>query len=336
MKNLASFLTQNLKRRNAPTLAFIALFGLVMSCSSVLAQSGAGSIQGTVTDATGAVIPAPRFTLSAQGWHLASIQNQRHRLLQVPSLFTGTYVVTITAPGMKTSKTSIELLVGQNAAVNASLSAGAVTQQVEVAADMVQLTTTDNGSISSTLENSRINQLPMNGRNVISLASQTTPGLESCSQSSSCPNGLMGQAMEYVADGASLNNREFGGTHVGSSQMPDPDSVQEVRVETTGAGAQFATPATGILTTKSVTNGIHGTLFETARNNASASPGAGQILPTSSRLRISAMSLVLPPAGRSLCLICTTAGTRVSGSSPTSATRCAATPIRTWWFPRRR
>ena len=270
MKNLARYLTQSPVKWNAPILGLIAiLLGLVMCCSGAYAQSGAGSIQGTITDSTGAVIPGAAIHVvnTATGVTNDTTTNSVG-FYQVPSLFTGSYSVTVTVPGMSTYKRNLDLLVNQNALINASLATGNVTQQVEVTASTVQLTTTDDGSISSTLENDRINQLPMNGRNIVTLAGQTTPGLESCSQSSSCPNGLMGQAMEYVADGVSLSNREFGGTHTGASEMPDPDSIQEVRVETTGAGAQFATPATGILTTKSGTNNIHGTAFETARNNA--------------------------------------------------------------------
>ena len=116
------------------------------------------------------------------------------------------------------------------------MTAGSVTQQVTVNADTVQLTTTDNGTIASTLENQRINQLPMNGRNILQLAAETTPGLGSCNQDSNgqCANGLMGYGMEYVADGVTLEGREFGGGHVGQAQFPDPDSIQEMRVETTG------------------------------------------------------------------------------------------------------
>ncbi|HEV2484891.1 MAG TPA: carboxypeptidase-like regulatory domain-containing protein [Terracidiphilus sp.] len=246
----------------------VVTFMALLCCSAIYAQSGAGSIQGTVTDPTGAVIQAASIHVVNQATGVAQdTKSNGVGFYQVPGLFTGTYTVTVTASGMKTYKRTIELLVGQSAVIDTTLTAGEVTQQVEVTANAVQLTTTDNGSISSTLENSRIEQLPMNGRNLITLTSQTTPGLESCSQSSSCPNGLMGQAMEYVADGASLSNREFGGTHTGASEMPDPDSVQEVRVESTGAGAQFATPATAILTTKSGTNRLHGSAFETARNN---------------------------------------------------------------------
>ena len=246
-----------------------AAIGMALGCSSAFAQSGAGSIQGTVADSTGAVIPGATITVVNQATNVAiSSKSNNVGFYQVPGLFTGTYMVTISAPNMKTYKRIIDLLVGQAAVINTTMSAGEVTQQVEVTADAVQLTTTDNGVVSSTLENARINQLPMNGRNLITLVQETTPGLESCSQSSSCPNGLFGEAMEYVADGASLENPEFGGTHTGSAEMPDPDSVQETKVETNGSSAEYATPATAVLTTKSGTNQLHGSFFETARNNA--------------------------------------------------------------------
>ncbi|MDR3734118.1 MAG: carboxypeptidase-like regulatory domain-containing protein, partial [Acidobacteriaceae bacterium] len=234
------------------------------------AQSGAGSIQGNVADSTGAVIPGATIHVVNQATgSIADTKPNEVGFYQVPGLFTGVYDVTISAAGMKTYKTTLHLLVDQNAVINVSMTAGAVTQQVEVTAQFVQLTTSDNGTITSTLENQRINQIPMNGRNVMNLIGESTPGLESCMQGQpgTCANGLMGQAMEYVADGVTLTNREFGGEHMGQNQMPDPDSIQEVRVETSGVGAQFATPAAAVITTKSGTNRLHGALFETARNN---------------------------------------------------------------------
>jgi hypothetical protein len=270
MKRLASFLTHtNLRRWSETKLAISTALAVVMCCSSVFAQSGAGSIQGTVTDSTGAVLPGASIHVVNQSTNVASdAKTNNVGFYQVPDLFTGTYTVSITASGMQTNQRTVELLVGQNAVINVALTAGAVTQKVEVKADAVQLVTTDSGVIASTLENQRINELPMNGRNIISQVNETTPGLESCPESSSCANGQSGPALEYETDGVTLANREFGGVHEGSTQMVDPDAIQEVRVETEVSGAQFAAPSTAIITTKSGTNQLHGSLFETARNNA--------------------------------------------------------------------
>jgi len=269
MKNLASFLTHTLRNWNMPILAIAAAIGLAISCSSVLAQSGAGSIQGTITDSTGAVIPGASVHAVNQATSVAAdTKSNSVGFYQVPGLFTGTYAVTITAPGMKTYIQTIELLVDQNAVINASLTAGAVTQQVEVSANAIQLTTTDNGTIGATLENARINQLPLDQRLLLTLAQETTPGLEADgSNPGARANGLEDQGMEYVQDGATLTNRNFGGERNSpQGQLPDPDSVQEMKMDISNSTAEFASPATGIITTKSGTNSIHGTLFETARN----------------------------------------------------------------------
>jgi hypothetical protein len=266
MKTFARYLTHTSFKWNVALSAIACLLAMALCASSASAQSGAGSIQGTVTDVTGSVIQGASIHIVNPATNVAAdTKSNAEGFYLVPSLFTGTYSETITAPGMKSYKTSLELLVDQHAVINPILTAGDVTQQVEVASDLVQLTTTDNGTISSTLENSRISQLPMNGRLLLTLAGETTPGLEGGGQRA---NGLMAEALEYVGDGVPLTNRQFGGENGGQALMPDPDSVQEIRVETTNTSAQYAAPATGIITTKSGTNVVHGSFFETARNNA--------------------------------------------------------------------
>ncbi len=260
MKNLGASLTRTLRHWNVPIFCLAATVGIAMFCSSALAQSGAGSIQGTVSDATGAVIPEATVTVTNLATSVkVSTKSSAIGFYQVPGLFTGSYTVAVTAPGMKTSQARINLLVNQNAVINATLTPGEVTENVVVSGNTVQLTNTQDGTISATLENARIDQLPMNGRQLTTLAGLTTPGLEGGTRA----NGLFGEAMEYVADGVSLSNRQFGGV----TQTPDPDSVQEMSIETTNTSAQFSEPATAIITTKSGTNNIHGALFETARNN---------------------------------------------------------------------
>jgi hypothetical protein len=75
--------------------------------------------------------------------------------------------------------------------------------------------------------------------------------------------------VEYSQDGAPMTNRNFGGeANTAQAILPDPDSVQKAKFETLNSSAQFSTPATVILTTKSGTNEYRGSFFETARNNA--------------------------------------------------------------------
>src|ERR1700722_803177 len=124
-------------------LPFIAALGLVLGSSVSVAQSGAGAIQGTVTDSTGAVIPGAAIHVANQDTGVgADTKSSAAGSYQVPGLFTGTYIVTVTAPGMETYQRTIDLLAGQTATINPSLTPGAVTQKVEVTANSVQLVTT--------------------------------------------------------------------------------------------------------------------------------------------------------------------------------------------------
>ncbi len=269
MNSFCKQLTHTLRGSGRMFVLVGVTIAIAILCSNALAQSGAGSIQGTVTDATGAVISGASIHVVNQATGVAvDTKSNNVGFYQVPDLFTGTYEVTITAQGMKTFKQTIELLVDQSAVINAPLSAGAVTQQVQVNADVVQLTTTDNGEVGTALENARINQLPMNGRDIETLVNEATPGLDACNQAPSCANGLMPGGTVFEIDGVTLESDEFGGTNAGQNALPDPDAIQEVKMETSGEGAQYATPATGVMTTKSGTNALHGSLFETARNNA--------------------------------------------------------------------
>jgi hypothetical protein len=260
LKFIVHFL-KNLYTGNPQRITAVAVLGLVICSSSAIAQSGAGAIQGTVQDSTGAVVAeALIHVVNQKTGRSMDTKSNGAGFYSVPSLFIGNYTLTFSAPGMKKYETSISLQVGQTAVINPLLSAGSVTEKITVNGTAIQLATYDNPTISSVLDNSRINQLPMNGRNLLTLTGLTTPGLEG---GGTRANGNLGQALEYVQDGVPLSNRNYGGATI----LPDPDAVQEVRMETANSGAQFATPATGIITTKSGTNQLHGSLFETMRNN---------------------------------------------------------------------
>jgi hypothetical protein len=232
----------------------------------LLAQSGAGSIQGTVQDSSAASIPGCAIHVVNQATGVANDTTSNNSgFYALPGLFAGDYTITFSSAGMKKYQTKIALQDAQVLVLNPKLSVGEVTEQVNVTGEGIQLATYDSGTVSTQLDSQRIDQLPQNGRNVLGLAQNTVPGVEA---GGTRANGLMQEGMEYSQDGAPMTNRNFGGeANSAQATLPDPDSVQEAKFETLNSSSQFATPATVILTTKSGTNSIHGSLFETARNN---------------------------------------------------------------------
>ena len=131
MERLASFLTQALRPgRGIAGLAFAVTLAFAMCSPNALAQSGAGSIQGTVTDSTGAVIPGATIHVVNQATGVAiGYKNQWGWVLPGPGLNTGPYVLTITAAGMETYKRTSTCWSARTFVADASLTAGAVTTE---------------------------------------------------------------------------------------------------------------------------------------------------------------------------------------------------------------
>lgn len=265
-KSFVRDLTHAFQRQTVLLFAVVLAFGIAMSSSIATAQSGASSILGTVTDSTGAVIPGATIHVVNDATAVAvDTKSNEVGFYQVLGLFAGHYTLTVSAPNMKSYTEAIELLSDHHTTINPALTPGPVTQKVEVSAEEIQLTTTDSATVGTTVENARINQVPINGRVLTNLTAMMVPGLESGGQRA---NGLEGEALEYVSDGVSLANRNFGGMQGAPGQEPDLDAIQEMRVETSVSSAQYTEPGTVVITTKSGTNSLHGTLFETARNSA--------------------------------------------------------------------
>ncbi len=243
-----------------------ALLAVLCTAPHLLAQSGAGTIQGTVQDATSSAIPAASVQALKQATGVAiETTSNADGFYAIKGLTAGAYKLSFSAPGMKTSENNVTLQNGQVLVLNRQLTIGEVSEKVTVSGETIQLATYDSGTVNTQLDAARISQLPQNGRNVLGLAQNTVPGMEG---NGTRVNGLMGEAMEYSQDGAPMTNRNFGSAgNTAQSTLPDPDAVQEMRFETLNSSAQFATPATVILTTKSGTNQVHSSFFETARNN---------------------------------------------------------------------
>ena len=170
--------------------------------------------------------------------------------------------MTVESAGMETWKGALVLVAGQVAVVEPVLKPGATATEVTVAGDVTPLLTTTSPTVATVVEHARIEQLPLNGRNISTLFYMTVPGLES----GSVPRNYgLRYATEMLQDGAVLENREWQSL---PARPPGLDTIAEFRAETLNSSAKMNRPGTFILTTRSGTNEVHGSVFETARNSA--------------------------------------------------------------------
>ena len=197
--------TKNQNLRWSTFGALVVMLATSTFCpTAAIAQSGAGSIKGTIQDATGSSIPGCLVHVVNQSTGVAyDTTANATGFYSVPGLFAGNYTLTFTAPGMKKYQASVGLQNAQNVVLSPTLTVGEVAEQVTVIGNEIQLVTTDSGTISNQLDRTRIDQLPQNGRNVLGLAAATTPGLEAGGQRA---NGLMPEGLEYTQDGAQVGN----------------------------------------------------------------------------------------------------------------------------------
>lgn len=239
--------------------------------------AGTGTIQGTVTDPSGAVVPGAQVTVTSEA---TGVKHQTVSsgggLFSFPNLPVGTYNMAVTATGFKTySRTGIVLEVGSNIGSNVTLSVGAANQEVRVEANGIALQTQDT-SFKQTINEQEINELPLNGRQmtdliVLSGGAANAPGNDMVgsknfySSKSISIAGGMGNQTDYRLDGADNNDYM---TNV-NLPTPFPDAVNQFSVESTAMGAQSGLHPGGEVNvvTKSGTNAFHGDAFEYIRNN---------------------------------------------------------------------
>ncbi len=243
--------------------AFTAVFFL-----PCLAQtgSGGGTILGTVKDASEAAVPGARV-------HILHLETNRgyntltnhEGYFATPTLAIGKYKIRVEREGMKAWEGALLLETGATVEIAPKLTPGQVTETVQVTATIPLVTTTE-PTDASTLDSQRIKELPINGRDLNTLLGQVAPGIEQVIDVNGGlrAGGLMTYSATFVQDGAPSNNREFGG----SINLQGLESIGEVRVETSTSSVRNNTPAAIIVTTKSGTNQLHLSAYETARNNA--------------------------------------------------------------------
>ena len=255
----------------------------ILAAPSLLqAQSFYGSILGTVTDTSGAVVPDATVTVTNIGTNQAQrVRSDGGGKYRIVDLLPATYNVEVRKGGFEqflVNRVTVE--VGAVVRVDARLDVGAVSQTFEVTAE-APLLQADTSAMSQEIEGAQVRELPLNGRdvmNLIALAPGVVPGGSSAgstglNQGTRSANqgwgnyqiggAIQGQSAEYV-DGSPIN--VLGGNTV--ALVMAQDAVQEFSVTTSDASADFGRSAGGVvnMTTRSGTNAWHGSVYEYFRN----------------------------------------------------------------------
>jgi hypothetical protein len=246
------------------------LLSLVFCGSAVIAQTGTSSVRGTVTDQQGKAVVGASVTLTNVERNFTRTQvtgeDGTYSFSAVPP---GTYRVETEATGFKKSVVSeVRALVETPIDVNVQLEVGDVKEVVTISSDVEAPLNTTDATIGTAFEARRIEQLPLNARNVVGLLS-LQPGVTRTGY----VNGGRSDQANVLLDGVDNNEQQRGLDVVtdeafASVLRSTPDSLQEFRVITTNPNAEQgrSSGAQVSLVTKSGTNEFHGSLYEFHRN----------------------------------------------------------------------
>ena len=240
--------------------------GLLAAISPVFAQAIFGSIQGSVYDNTGAVVPHALVSArSVATGVVVTTETNSTGLYFLGELRPASYELQVETPGFQRYvQRRIGLRVEDRLRIDVTLKLGQVTEAVEVTSD-APLLQTENNTIGRVMEEVAIKQLPLRGRNAFELV-LLTPGAQQRSDDEQ-PRLSGGRARtgEFVLDGGSITTPRRGQIFT----QPNLDAIQEFKVQTSGLSAEFGRTVGGMVnaTLKSGTNQYHGNLFEFHRNN---------------------------------------------------------------------
>ncbi|MFN0169816.1 MAG: TonB-dependent receptor domain-containing protein [Bryobacteraceae bacterium] len=256
---------------------------LIFSASLAWAQTTSTEILGTVTDPTGALIPGAKVTLRrlATGEVRDTVTTSKGDYA-FPLIDIGEYRVTVEAPGFKVEeKRGITVQLQQKARVDFQLQVGQASERIEVIASGVVLKT-DDAAVGQVIDNKRIVELPLNGRNIATLA-VLTPGVQfgvrmGLDGSGSASFPIPGSIVAVSANGQREVNQQItlDGVIATESRIntmvftPSIDAIEEFKVQTSSYSAEYGQNNGAIIqiALKSGTNDFKGTLYEFIRNDA--------------------------------------------------------------------
>jgi Carboxypeptidase regulatory-like domain len=252
------------------TFLFLGLHSTAYAQVTAVAQ-----VSGTISDPTGAsIVNAQVIMTEIDKASVHTTTSDASGSYTLPNLPVGRYRLEVKASGFKDYiQTGLELVVNNNIQINAAMQVGSATEKIEVVATASMVETKEN-SISSLVDEKRINELPLNGRQVTDLIytiGAAVPADSGDTGSKTFWNstrisvaGGQGNGTAYLLDGADATDAM---SNV-NLPFPFPDALEEFAIETSAVSSQFGTHpgATVNVVTKSGTNSFHGNLFEYLRN----------------------------------------------------------------------
>ena len=252
------------------TVKFIAGSIFVMLIAS-LALAQTGSIGGTVSDKTGAVVQGATVTatsLETKAVHTATTTGTG--AYSIPNLPTGHYQITVRKEGFRTYKVaSAELTVAQVLSANAQLEPGAVSEEVQVQGSELPPVDLDSAQVSNLVDQRQMQDLPLITRDPYSLVLLSPGTSQTNALGGFTVNGARERNNNFLLDGVDNNDTSVPGIPDGLLSA-NPDSTQEFRVITNNFNAEYGRNTGAIIdvVTKSGTNSFHGNVYEFGRWNA--------------------------------------------------------------------
>lgn len=250
----------------------------VLCALPMLAQQGRGTVQGLVTDGSGAAVAGASVRIVNTGTNVATVtETNGEGLYAATNLNVGQYSVSIEKSGFRKAVISgLTLQVDQRLQADARLDVGQVAEAIEVKAE-IALVDTSGGSVGKVVENRRIVELPLNGRNALALT-LLTPAVKSNAgptNSGFADRGIQLSSISINGGPNSMNGQLLDGanniqSYIGEVAInPGVDAVEEFKVQSGSLSAEFGFSAGGVINmvTKSGTNQLHGTVYHFLRND---------------------------------------------------------------------
>src|SRR5947209_7932777 len=263
--------------RTAATWFLLAGLTLGVFAVTAYAQSTAGRVLGSLTDQSGAAVPAGSVTVTdVQRGTARTVTTDESGNYAVPDLQPGTYKIHAEARGFKAAeRPSVQVEVGSDVRADFALQPGQINEVVTITEE-VPLVNTTSATLGGTLSNKEINDLPLNGRNYENLL-QLRPGImryPGGGFSTTSSNGLRAEDNAYLVDGL-FNSEPFSGQSIingagiagDSATILPVDAIQEFNVQQNPSAEYGWKPGTIVnVALKSGTNSLHGSAFAFGRD----------------------------------------------------------------------